>query len=123
MEKAILARRAQSLVAHPPDEEFKQLVSTKSLVNSGVRPESITHARTLFGPNRPRLMGASTREKPTQVEPEFTKIPRDFYVLHRFVVLTADLMFVNGFPFLVTQSRNIRLLTVELLPNRCRRRH
>ena len=27
-------------------------------------------------------------------------------------------MFVNGFPFLVTQSRNIRLLTVELLPNR-----
>ena len=115
--KAILTCRVQAMVAHPPDEVFKQLVSTKSLVNSGVTNQDITNARTLFGPKLPRLMGAKTRVKPTRVKPQFTKIPRDFYALHRVVTLAADVLFVNRFPFLVTQSRNIRLLTLKLLPN------
>ena len=29
------------------------------------------------------------------------KIPKDFYQLHKVVTLTADVMFVNGIPFLV----------------------
>ena len=93
-------------------------MSTKGLMNSGVSAEDIANARTLVCPNPPRLMGVTTRKKPQRVEPEFAKIPRDFYMLHRIVTLTADVMFVNGFPFLVTQSRNIRLLTVVLLPDR-----
>ena len=52
------------MVAHPPDELFKQLVSTKSLMNSGVTVQDITNARTLFGPNLPRLMEAKTRVNP-----------------------------------------------------------
>ena len=43
-------------------------------------------------------------------------IHRDFYLFHRFVTLTADVMFVNGMPFLATFSRDIRLTTVEFLP-------
>ena len=34
------------------------------------------------------------------------------------VTLTADLMFVCGLPFLVTYSRNIKMTTVEYMPNR-----
>ena len=49
---------------------------------------------------------------------EETSIPRYFYGLHKFVTLTADVMFVNGIPFLVTLSRKIRLFTVEFLPSR-----
>ena len=33
------------------------------------------------------------------------------------MTLTADVMFVNSAPFLVTLSRKIRLLTVEFLPS------
>ena len=33
------------------------------------------------------------------------------------MTLTADVMFVNGVPFLVTLSRKIRLFTVEFLPS------
>ena len=51
------------------------------------------------------------------MDPEFTRIPKDFYELHHFVTLTADVMFVNGIPFLVTRSRDIRMNTVEFLPS------
>ena len=52
------------------------------------------------------------------MDPEFTWIPKDFYELHHFVTLTADVMFVNGIPFLVTCSRDIRMNTVKCLPSR-----
>ena len=64
------------------------------------------------------MRGKSVRQKPGRVEPEFIKIPRDFYELHKFVTLVADVMFVNGLPFLTTLSRDIRLRTVEFLPSR-----
>ena len=48
------------------------------------------------------------------------KIPRDFYRLHNFVTLAADVMFVNSITFLVTLSRNIILITVEHVPTRTR---
>ena len=41
------------------------------------------------------------------------KIPKYFYQLHKFVTLTADVMFVDGIPFLVTFSRNILLVTCK----------
>ena len=57
----------------------------------------------------------TVRQKPDKVETEETPIPRYFYGLHKFVPLTTDVIFVNGVPFLVTLSRNIRLFTVELV--------
>ena len=35
--------------------------------------------------------------------------------MHKFVTLTADIMFVNGLAFFVILSRNIRLFTAEFL--------
>ena len=37
---------------------------------------------------------------------------------HKDVILTADVMFVNGIPFFVTLSTNIRYFTAERLANR-----
>ena len=44
------------------------------------------------------------------------KIPKEFYQLHNSFTLTTDFMFVNGIPFLVTFSRNIRFITCEYVP-------
>ena len=44
---------------------------------------------------------------------EIINILNDFYRLHHFVLLTADVMFVNGVPFLVTLFRKIGLRTTE----------
>ena len=46
-----------------------------------------------------------------RVETDYLSIPDNYHRLHRFVTLTADVMFVDGVPFLVTLSRKIRLLT------------
>ena len=40
------------------------------------------------------------------------KITRDFYRVHKFVTLAADVMFVKSIPFLVTFSRNIILINI-----------
>ena len=44
VKKAILARKAQAMVAHPPDEKFKQMVSYESLRNCNVKVDDITNA-------------------------------------------------------------------------------
>ena len=57
-------------------------------------------------------------QKPVRVETEDTYVPRYFYGMHKFITLTADVMFVNRVPLLVNLSREIQLFTVELLPSR-----
>jgi hypothetical protein len=42
--------------------------------------------------------------------------------MHKFVTIVADVMFVNGLPFLVTSSRGISLITIEFLPSRTAKR-
>jgi hypothetical protein len=58
----------------------------------------------------------TVRRKPEQVEAEPGRIPDDFHRLHRFVVITADVMFVNGIAFLTMLSQKLQLSTVEQLP-------
>ena len=60
----------------------------------------------------------STRREKKETKVEYRNILRDFYWLHKFVTLTADVMFVNGIPFLVTFSQNIRLITAKHVPTR-----
>ena len=60
------------------------------------------------------------RTKPDRVDTDDNDITiqSDY---HRFVAVTlmmADVMFVNGLPFLTTLSRTIRLRTSEYLPTR-----
>ena len=55
-------------------------------------------------------------QKLARLETEETYVPRYFYGVQKFVTLTADVMFVNRLPFLVTLSQSIQLFTVELLP-------
>ena len=55
------------------------------------------------------------------VPPEYLDIPRDYYRLHHFVTLTADIMFVNGLPFLTIMSRDVRFGTAGHVPSRTAR--
>ena len=76
VKKAILAREAQAMVAHPTDEKFKQMVSHENLKNCDVRVEHITDAHAIVGHNRSRLKGGTVSQKPDRVNPEYTQIPR-----------------------------------------------
>ena len=108
----------QVRIAHPTDESFKQMVSGKTLDNCSIVASDVTNARSIFGPNRPRLRGKTVRQRPERVETEYLGIPRDFYRLHHFVTLTADVMFVNDLAFFTTLGRDIRFGTAEHVPSR-----
>ena len=62
------------------------------------------------------------RKRQGKVRPNLITIPHQLYEKLRTVVLAADVMFVNGLPFFVTQSRGIKLMTVEFLPSRTAKR-
>ena len=97
---ATYARKAQGMVGSPSDDEFASMVST--MKNCPIKRSDIANATAIFGPNRNVLRGKAVRRRPERVEADFIQIPRDYYVLHKFVTLTADLMFVSGIPFLVS---------------------
>ena len=99
---AIASRDMQARVAHSTYEKFKQMVSGKSLDNCFIVANDITNAHAIFGPNRPGLRGKTIRQRPEHVVTEYLEIPKDFYRLHHFFTLTADVMFVNGIPFFTT---------------------
>ena len=93
------------------------MVSNKTLDNCPVIPADIPNALALYGPHLPGVRGYTVRKKPDRVKTESLSVPDDYHRLHHFVTLTADVIFVNGVPFLVTLSRKIRLLTAEHIPS------
>ena len=44
---------------------------------------------------------------------DYIDVPRDFLKLHNFVTLMADIMFVNGAPFLIAVSCGIKFVMVK----------
>ena len=118
--RAAEARDAMAMMAHPMEEKFKKhVVSSAHVVrNFNLSLQDIANANALFVPNRGSLKGKTIRRKPGKVRPEYVSIPRAFYERIKNVTLAADVMFVNGLPFFVTLSRDIKLVSVEFLPSR-----
>jgi hypothetical protein len=117
VQDAIAARKAQAMTGRPTDAQFLEMVRNKTIKNCPIKPKHITNACSIFGPSIAGVRGKTVRRKPEQVEAEPGRIPDDFHCLHRFVVITAEVMFVNGIAFLTTLSQKIRLSTVEQLPS------
>ena len=77
----------------------------------------VSNAPVIFGPNRPRIRGATTRDtKVLRVKEQRAAIPREFYKMYTLATITADLMFINGVLFLVTFPRNIEFTTAKCVP-------
>jgi hypothetical protein len=105
-----LACKAQAILGHPSSKELSQVVSNNfGINNSPINPIDISKADTIYGCDLGGIRGKTVRKKPERVQGGIIKIPKDFYKLHHFVTLTADIMYVNGVPFLTTLSRKISL--------------
>jgi hypothetical protein len=80
--------------------------------------QDIDNANRIFGPDPANLRGETIRTKPEHVHTEYVQIPRDFVEQHKYVTLVADVLFVNGLPFLVNSLRGITVVKVEYLKSR-----
>ena len=58
------------------------------------------------------------RKQPVPVVSDYVEIPEEIKQVNRDVELSADIVFVNGLPFLVTISSRIMFTTVEYLDDR-----
>jgi hypothetical protein len=103
------------MTGHPADVQFVKMVRNNTIKNCPNKPTHITNALTIFGPSIAGMHGKTVCRKPEQVEAELGRIPDNFHCLHRFVVMTANVMFVKGIVFLTTLSRKLGLATVEKL--------
>ena len=68
-------------------------------------PHNLCNAKAISGgPDIAGVRGKTVWRVPKHVITDYVAIPQDFIMLHIYVTLVADVMFVNSIPFLVTLS-------------------
>ena len=113
VEEAQKARDVQAMVGHPTDREFLGMVRSGMISNCPVTPAAVINSNRIHGPDPAGIRGRTVRTTPEPVVVEYVAIPRIILERHQRVTLAADVMFVNGVPFLVSVSRGINLITTE----------
>ncbi len=117
VKRAREAQRIQGMIANPTEREFAGMVHEQLLTNCPATVNDVDNANRIFGPVVANLRGKGTTTKLECVQVQYVQIPLNFVQLHKYVMLVADVMFVNGLSFLVTSLRGLRLATIEHLPS------
>ena len=93
-------------------------VSIEYLKNCPVTRRDIHIAKDIYGPNLGSLKGKTTRRTLPHVPSGTDPIPYELLKRHPGVTIMVDIFFINNIPFLLSLSRGLQFLTVEVLPNR-----
>ena len=96
-------------MGHPSQCIFENLVCDRLLQNCPIIVHNVTNAYNSFGPDL------------ASITPEYVEIPQGIIEQNKMVTLMADIIFINGIPFLITYGRGVGLITVEWIPNRTKR--
>jgi hypothetical protein len=113
--RAVIARKTQKMIGRPRNHTYINIVQNNLLKKCPVTRRDIAIADAIFGPDKGSLQGKTVRGKPTRVETTLTDIPAHIMEHYRDLTLGGDIMFVNGIPFFMTISRNIKFGTAEML--------
>ena len=92
-------------------------IAISHLRNCPFTKDDIRAADDIFGLNLGSLKGKTIWRPNKHVQAVTSRVPHSILKLHRDVVLSMDIMFMNKLPFLVTSSRNLPFSMVESLPN------
>jgi hypothetical protein len=116
--KAKEAHRGQAMIGNPSKGDYRGLVSSNMISNCPIAPTNITNVRAIFGPDLASVRGKMARRNPAPVVADHVAVPCAVVERSKVVMMATDIFFVDGTPFLVTLSRNIKFVTVEHLPMR-----
>ena len=104
-------------MGHPSQHDFENLVCDQMILTFPITYHDVINAYKIFGPELVGLRGKIMRKDLARIHPEHVEIPRETIEQNKMVTLTADIMFVNGIPFIVTYVRGMGMITVEWMPN------
>jgi hypothetical protein len=109
VQQATTARRIMSMIGAPTAREYQGLVRLNLLPDCPITTADIVNAHKIFDTDLANLRGKTVRRRPEHVSGKIIDIPHQILDNQSNVTLAADVMFVNGVPFLVSSSRNINL--------------
>ena len=112
------ARKLYGIVGYPSIKDFKAMIEGNLIMNCPVTIDDVNAAEKIYGASIAAIKGKTTRQKPVPVKSDYIKVPEELIARNKILTLTADLMFVNKIPFLVTLSRTIRFSTIEVVKDR-----
>jgi hypothetical protein len=112
------ARELYGIIGYPSIADYKNMIKMNLINDCPITIEDIKNAEDIYEPDIAVLKGKTVRKKPIQVKENFIQIPKELKQAHKNVKISADVLFVNKIPILVTISENIGFTTVEILPSR-----
>jgi hypothetical protein len=117
-DRAKLAHRALGLVGYPSPRDFKNMVRSNMIKNCNETPIDIDNAYKLFGDDNASLRGKTFRTTPDPVMADYVETPKEILDLNKDLTVAADIMFVNGMPFVTSISRKVKFTTIEYITTR-----
>ena len=116
-QRAQLARTIQRRIGRPSLRTYLDIVANNRLKNCPITRDDIIAAEHIWGPELGILKGKTVRLPSEQVRVINTPIPKVILERYRKVELAGDVMKVNGVPFLVTISCELKFGTTQHLKN------
>jgi hypothetical protein len=114
-ERAKQARRALGMVGHTSPKDFHNMVYSNKIHNCPVAPSGVKAANNIFGPDIASLRVKTVQVIPSPVTTQYMSIPPQIIELNKDVTLTADIMFVNKLPFMISMARKSPRQTKPML--------
>jgi hypothetical protein len=99
-------------------KDFKWVIRSNQIKDCHVTVQDVDVAIKIWDKNIAALNGKTTRSKTNPVARDYVKVPMELLKLHKEVLLTTDIFFVNKIPFFLTLSRQICFPAVNHLVDR-----
>ena len=114
---AVRARSLQNIIGRPSTQDYIKYVERNMIPNCPVNKADILRAEDIFGANIGSLQGKTVRKKSARIVTTIHELPTEIVQRYGEVTIEADIMYINGIPFVVTTSRHIHFCTAELIKN------
>ena len=110
-------RALQKIIGHPTARQLSHLLDHHLIPNSPFMSHDVQRVEQIYCPDLGNLKGKTTRRNPPTMDHVMQQCPDTIIEQYGNIMLSADIMHVNGIPFFVTWSRHIHFGTVDVLPS------
>ncbi len=110
--RADKARSLYASLGFPSQKDFMWILRSNQIKDCPVTVEDAMAAYKIWRPSVAALKGKTVRKKLEPVKTDIVSILKEVRELHKEVILTIDIFFVNEIPFFVTLNKILYFTTV-----------